>query len=130
MTEDAISRTGTIEALEKRWAAQKELLREFPQVPHHYYDGNLEARAVVNSMPPVRPERRKARWMSQGYFEVPVSSFLLMCSTCKGHVKLRIGFKEKVSFSEGFGRYCPWCGAEMEERTQEDNQETDAVDEE
>ena len=113
---DAISREETMEAIKKRWEEQKEMFREFPQIPRHYYDGNLEAQAVVNSMPPVEPERKKARWHALQHFpESPVPTLAFSCSACHGLMELRPGYDKALNLSKGFGKYCPWCGAEMEE---------------
>lgn len=113
--EDLISRAEALKALKKRWEEQKELILEFRQIPHHYYDGNLDAQAVVNTMPSVRPERMKARWLMQYLTDSPVPTIVFSCSACHGLMELRPGYDKALSLSEGFGRYCPWCGAEMEE---------------
>lgn len=112
--DDLISRADTLKALKKRWEEEKELLREYPQVPHHYYDGNLEAQAVVNSMPSIEPERKKAVWNIQYFLDPSVPSLIFGCSACCKSVRIKLGYEKTMIPTSGFGKYCPWCGAEMD----------------
>lgn len=59
----------------------------------------------IKDLPPVTPvvvERKKGKWKYSGSYDV---EGMLYCSCCK----------HEIDVSEGYFKYCPNCGAEMED---------------
>ena len=66
-----------------------------------YLHGEMPEEEFVNALPSVTPARKKGKWIYSGsYDEVGI----LFCSKCK----------HEIDVSEGYFKYCPNCGAEME----------------
>lgn len=61
---------------------------------------------VLNNAPTIEPERKKGEWISKGYGEY-------RCSSCRNIVDL----DEEILMSIKMFDYCPVCGADMREDT-------------
>ena len=66
-----------------------------------YLHGEMSEEEFIKELPSVTPARKKGKWIYSGsYDEVG----MLFCSKCK----------HEIDVSEGYFKYCPNCGAEME----------------
>lgn len=91
---DLISRQAAIDAFEKELCD----VREFAV-------GFVGAKRILESVPSVQPERKKARWILEPY-SVENDTWAHRCGECLKFAMIGGG---KPLF-----RYCPSCGAKME----------------
>jgi len=101
--EDAISRQAAIDAIYARYIGGKEAVDKAP-ASDHYAEGIDEAVCAVEDLPSVTPQQKTGRWVKVHPLQADdVGAY--MCSYCKvGDWNLK-----------GTEKFCPNCGAKMEE---------------
>ena len=104
---DLIERQAAIDAL------RREYNTDDSDYPTEYQLGLSAGRRIIDALPSaqfIEPERKKGKWIDEGFYADGHGAHAFRCSECGGHI---------IEYDTD--PFCKWCGADMRGEQDETN---------